>query len=126
VATADQYLDLCQALAASRFVPELLFWRGLGQAVLDQPAAARDSWQQTRAAADAMESRRMLWPALFALAAVEAHLGNSGDAAALARAARTVVAHIAERAAPLGLRAAFLQRVERFLSTLPYPVPTSG
>jgi tetratricopeptide (TPR) repeat protein len=125
VVTAEQYLDLCQALAANRFVPELLFWRGLGQAALGQPAAARDTWQRARAAAEGVESRRLLWPVRFALAGVEAHLGKPADAVGLAHAARAVVSHIAERAEPIGLRETFLQRVEKFLQTLPYPIPTS-
>lgn len=72
---------------------------------LGQDEAARTRWQEARTEAEAIGSRRMLWPILFALSQLEPDPIEAED---LRRQAQETVAYIADHISKAELRASFL------------------
>ena len=96
-----------RAAGARMFLPDVLGMKG--RALVDQGRLdeAHETLAEARATAEAIGSRRSLWPLLLALSDVEARRGNIPEAEALRRQAREAIDFIADHC-PLDLRASFL------------------
>jgi hypothetical protein len=81
-----------------------------GQALLGhgRTAEAREALRAARAEAEALGSRRSLWPVLASLGQLEAQLGNETQAQVLRQQAREIAEYIAGQAGTPELRASFL------------------
>jgi tetratricopeptide (TPR) repeat protein len=89
------------------FVPEALYLKGLTSLGQGHTSEALAVLQTARAKAEALGSRRTLWPILLALSEIEARQGNHAQAEALRVEARATIAHIADHCPP-ELRESFL------------------
>jgi tetratricopeptide (TPR) repeat protein len=116
---ADQMIADNQSAGYRSFVPDVLHFKGKVMLAQDQIDLARPVLEEARAQAEAIGSRRSLWPILMALSEVEARGGDRTRAEELHRQAREIVEyiadHIADPAHPLHgpvtpdqLRASFL------------------
>ena len=70
--------------------------------------AALEALNAARAEAEALGSRRNLWPILALLSEMEAQRGNDADAQALRQRATELLTHIADHISDAELRASFL------------------
>jgi hypothetical protein len=95
-------------MGVRQFVPDLLHLKARALLALERADAAYACLDEARALAEALGSRRSLWPVLAALSRLEAARGNPTAAADLRRQAAEIVAYIAEHAGRPELRAAFL------------------
>jgi tetratricopeptide (TPR) repeat protein len=92
-------------------VPDLLLVRARALRAQGRLAQARSDLQAARLEAIALDSRRMQWRILAALAEIEAGTGQPDAARQWRRQAQTLIGYIAEQA-PAGLRASFLAQPE--------------
>jgi tetratricopeptide (TPR) repeat protein len=86
------------------YLPECLYLQGRASLTLGQQEAAYACFLEARAIAEAIGSRRMLWPILFTLSQLEP---TPTEAECLHQQAREIVAYIADQT-PAGLRDSFL------------------
>jgi hypothetical protein len=105
----ELYSDLCET--GIRYLrPDVLHLQG--RALLEQGPTraeeARATLAQARAEAEALGSRRTLWPILMAMSEIERQRGHPREAEALHRQARGIVDHIAHHLGTPELRASFL------------------
>jgi len=107
IALMDDLLAYLGRAKIRPFIPVAQYLKA--QALLAQGYAddARRVLNQARAGAQAIGSRRSLWPILLALSEIEARQENHAQAEALRVEARAIIAHIADHCPP-DLRASFL------------------
>jgi tetratricopeptide (TPR) repeat protein len=90
------------------FVPDALYIASQALLALGRPTEANAALHTARAKAEAMTSRRMLWPILISLGEIAARQGNGAQAEALREAARVIVQYIADHTSSAKLHGAFL------------------
>lgn len=97
-----QLLAYLQTVPIRPYVPEALYWQG--RLCRLQPAPDLDRayrcLTQARAEAEALGSRRLLWPILVELAELAASRQQTETAAVLRREARAVIAYFADHCPP--------------------------
>jgi len=105
----DLLADLHKAQTRA-FTPDALYLKGKALLAMGplQAEEARGTLMHARSEAEALGSRRSLWPILVALSEIEAQHGNQAEAQALRRQAREIVEYIADHAGTPELRASFL------------------
>jgi tetratricopeptide (TPR) repeat protein len=81
------------------FIPDVLYLKGRVLLAQDQIDSARPVLEEARAEAEAIGSRRSLWPILIALSEVEARSGDPARAEDLRRRAQEIVEYIADHIA---------------------------
>jgi len=101
--------SMLSAGAARIFLPDVLLLEGRALSGLGRADEAYATLSQARAEAEALGSRRALWPILAALSEIQSQLGNREEAKALRQQARGIVEYIADHAPP-ELRDSFLDR----------------
>jgi tetratricopeptide (TPR) repeat protein len=89
------------------FLADALHFKGKALLAQGRVEAARAAWMEARAEAEALGSRRVLWPILAALAEIEAGRGHAAEAQGLRQQAREIITYIADHCPP-DLRNAFL------------------
>lgn len=109
IALLDDLLAALNAAGLRYLLPDALLLKARALRPTN-PAAAADILRQALAAAEALESRRTLWPILAALSEIEQQHGDPAEAESLRKRAEEIVAAIANRIEPAELRAAFLQQ----------------
>jgi hypothetical protein len=82
--------------------------KGRSLLALDRPEEARSALLQARAEAEAIGSRRSLWPVLVALSQLEQSRGDAAQAEEHRRWAREIVEFIAGHISSPELRVSFL------------------
>jgi tetratricopeptide (TPR) repeat protein len=107
VAVIEALVARLRKVGMRSFLADALHFKGKALLAQGRIEAARAAWMEARAEAEALGSRRVLWPVLAALAEIEAQLGNAAEAAALRRRAREIIQYIADHCPP-DLRASFL------------------
>jgi tetratricopeptide (TPR) repeat protein len=108
ITATDRVLADFKKLGIRPFISDALHLKGkalLAQSRLDDAEAVL---QAARAEAEALGSRRSLWPVLLALSDLQAQRGNVARADDLRRRAREVVTYIADQIHEPDLRASFL------------------
>jgi tetratricopeptide (TPR) repeat protein len=115
VAVIEALVARLRKVGMRSFLADALHFKGKALLAQGRVEAARAAWMEARAEAEALGSRRVLWPVLAALAEIEAQLGNAAEAAALRRRAREIIQYIADHCPPdpsagsgQSLRASFL------------------
>ena len=99
---------LMQERRMRAFLPDMLRLKGLALIRLGRTDEARHVLAQARDEAEAMDSRRSLWPILSALSQLEAQRGDPTAAESLRQEAHAVIDYIAEHIGSPELRASFL------------------
>jgi hypothetical protein len=104
-------LDTDLRSAGIRYLrPDVLYLKG--RALLEQgparAAEASETLARARAEAEALGSRRALWPILFTLSEIERQRGDLAEAEALRQQAREMVDYIAHHIGTPELRSSFL------------------
>lgn len=107
LAITDELIEV-RTSGVRSYVPDVLYLRG--QALLAQGRAeeALGTLEEARAEAEALGSRRTLWPILFALSRLDAQRVNPAEAESLLYQAREIVTYIADHAGSTELRDLFL------------------
>jgi hypothetical protein len=120
---ADQMIANIRSAGYRPIIPDVLYFKGRVMLAQDQIDSARPVLEEARAEAEAIGSRRSLWPILMALSEVEARSGDPARGEDLRRRAQEIVEyiadHIADPAHPINgpltaeqLRASFLNLPE--------------
>ncbi len=106
---AEELIATLHKLGYRPALPDALGFKSQVLLAQGQTDAAYQTLQAARAEAEALNSRRTLWPILLALSELEAQRGDTAKAEDLRRRARQIVEYIAEHLpAESELRAAFL------------------
>ncbi|MCB0223227.1 MAG: AAA family ATPase [Anaerolineae bacterium] len=105
LAVADDLLADLRRFGMRSEIPETLYLQGQILLGLGQAEAAQNRWREARAEAEAIGSRRMLWPILFALSQLEPDPVAAQD---LRRQAQDTIDYIADHIGDADLRASFL------------------
>ena len=108
VALVDEGVPLVRQRGMRAFLPDALGFKGKALLALGRVDEARAVLDEARAEAEAIGSRRALWPILTALSRIETQQGRVGEAESLRDQARQHVDFIAEQAGSPELRASFL------------------
>ena len=90
------------------FLPEALYLKGQALRAQGHTEAACEALNAARAEAEALGSRRNLWPILAALSEIEAGRGNTAEARSLRQRAAEPITFIADHIGDAALRATFL------------------
>ena len=98
------YLHTTQARG---FMAEAHYLKGKALIALGQTDQAHAVLTEARAEAEAVGSRRMLWPILMALSEIAAQRGHHAEAQSLCQKARSIIDYITDHTPP-DLRASFL------------------
>jgi len=106
----DELLELLDTSGFPAYLADALNIKGRVIVALGDADQARMVLAEARTAAEAIGSRRALWPILLNLAEVEADLGNEAEAAKIRETAKEVIEFIAEHAGSDELRESFLSR----------------
>ncbi len=104
----DRTITTMRSLGVHPFLADML--RLKGQALLQQGLMdeARGALGEARVEAEAVTSRRCLWPVLVSLRDIEIKSGNATEAESLAEQARNVIEYIADHISAPELRASFM------------------
>jgi tetratricopeptide (TPR) repeat protein len=105
VALADEAIALDRPDSFRLGLVNALALKGRGLVALGRQAEAKATYEEARAVAEAIGSRRALWPILAALARLEAAQGNHAAAYELRRQSRVVLEYIADHISSPDLRA---------------------
>ena len=89
------------------YMPEALYLQGRAFAALGQSDIAGERLQEARAAAEAIGSRRTLWPILFSLSQLQS---DQDEALRLRQQAREIIHYISRHIDTTDLRATFLNQ----------------
>ncbi len=103
----DEALTCLRNGGSRPHVPDVLYVKGKALLAQGRTDEAHETFVEARAAAEALGSRRALWPVLAALAKIEAGRGNTAEAQTLRQQARAIILYIADHCPP-DLRASFL------------------
>ena len=90
------------------FIPEVLYLKGQALRAQGQTEAALEALNAARAEAEALGSRRNLWPILALLSEMEAQRGNATEAQSLRQQAAELITYIVSHIGDAELRASFL------------------
>jgi class 3 adenylate cyclase/tetratricopeptide (TPR) repeat protein len=93
---ADQLIRDTHLANYRPFIPDALYFKSRVLIAQDQLDLAHQALEEARGEAEAMGSRRSLWPILVALSEVEAQQGESAKAERLRRQAQQIVEYIAD------------------------------
>ncbi len=107
-ALMDRLVAALRSVGGRAHLPEVMILRSKALLALSRLAEARDLLCEARAEAEAMGSRRSLWPILLALSEIEEQGGHHAAAHALRQQAQEIVEFIADHAGSPELRASFL------------------
>ncbi len=107
VSVADELIAKIRKHDFRIFLPEALFLKGIALVSQNKMDEASENFSLARAEAEALDSRRTLWPILVAQSELESQRGNQSQAHALRDQAREIVEYIAEHSPP-DLRVSFL------------------
>ena len=107
VAVIEALVARLRKVGMRSFLADALHFKGKALLAQGRVEAARAAWMEARAEAEALGSRRVLWPVLAALAEIEAGRGNHAEAQMLRQQVREIIAYIADHCPP-DLRASFL------------------
>jgi tetratricopeptide (TPR) repeat protein len=100
VAVIEALVARLRKVGMRSFLADALHFKGKALLAQGRVEAARAAWMEARAEAEALGSRRVLWPVLAALAEIEAGRGNTTEAQALRQQARDIIAYIADHCPP--------------------------
>jgi tetratricopeptide (TPR) repeat protein len=107
LALADEAMPVVRQAGIRLFLSDVLYFRGKALVAMGHMDEAHAALGEARAEAEAIGSRRSLWPILMALSDVATRRGNPAEADRLRRQAREIVEYIAAHS-PVELRASFL------------------
>jgi len=107
IALMDELIAFLGLVGVRTFLADALHLKGQALAAQDRSEESHATLTEARAAAEALGSRRALWPVLAALAEIEAGRGHAAEAQTLRRQAREIIQYIADHCPP-DLRASFL------------------
>ncbi len=115
----NQLTARLEAIPLRPYLPEAYYRWGEALRFLGKFAEARDMLLRARAAAERLESRRMLWQILSSLEQVETACGAAESAATFRRLAQEYIGYIADHTGSPELRVSFLNlpEVQRVLQT---------
>jgi tetratricopeptide (TPR) repeat protein len=108
VTLMDEVLDYIHRAIRRPFIPEALYLKSQALRAQGQTGAALEALNAARAEAEALGSRRNLWPILAALSEIEAGRGNTVEAGALRQQAAELITFIANHIGDAELRTSFL------------------
>jgi len=108
---ADEMIAKIHSLGFRPFVPDGLYLKATVLLAQGQMGLARPLLEEARMQAEALGSRRSLWPILMALSEIEARSGDAAKAEDLRHQARQIVEYIASHLDD-ALRATFLNLPE--------------
>ena len=108
VAEADAAIPMLRQTGIRLYFPDVLYLKGKALLGMSRTDEAWQTLNEARAEAEAIGSRRTLWPILIALSDIEAQRGNLAQAQSLHQQARQIVEFIADHAGSPELRASFL------------------
>ena len=108
---ADKVLAYLRGSQMRLYVSDTLYVKGRALLALSRPEEASVVLAEALAEAEALGSRRMLWPILSALGEIESARGHDAEAQALLQRAREVAGYIADHCPP-DLRQMFLNQSE--------------
>jgi tetratricopeptide (TPR) repeat protein len=111
VLSAHEFIGYLELRGMRYLLPEARLLLGQAQMALGRQDEAMGALQTARAEAEALGSRRLLWPMLAALADIAGRRGEAG-AGELVQQARQMVDYIAGRAPTPALRQSFLGRAD--------------
>lgn len=94
------------------FLPDALHLKSQVLLALGQEAVAHETLDQARAEAEALGSRRSLWPILSMQSELELRRGHQAEAEQLRRQAQEIITSIADHIDQPELRVSFLSRAE--------------
>ncbi len=107
VSVADDLIAKIRKYGFRMFLPEALSLKGTALVSQNKMDEASENFSLARAEAEALGSRRALWPILLTQSEIEAARRNPSQAQTLRAQAREIVEYIAEHAPP-DLRVSFL------------------
>lgn len=107
LAVMDELLAHLRPAGVRVYIPDALYLQSRVWLVQGETERAYALLQQARVEAEAIGSRRSLWPILAALSQLEAQRGQTAEAEALYTQARALLAYIADHCPP-DLRESFL------------------
>jgi tetratricopeptide (TPR) repeat protein len=105
---ADHVVQIVHRMGLRAFLPDHLHLKARALRGLGQVDEARETLLEARAEAEAMGSRRTLWPVLAELSQLEAESGNIAEAEQLREQAREEALYVADRVGSRELRESFL------------------
>jgi tetratricopeptide (TPR) repeat protein len=108
VTLTEESVDQLRRFGIRAFIPDGLCIKGEALLALGHLDAAHQVLTEARAEAEALGSRRNLWPILFALSQVETRRGNISEAQQLDQEVRDIIEYIADHAGSPDLRTSFL------------------
>jgi tetratricopeptide (TPR) repeat protein len=104
----DEVLAYIHRAIRRPFIPEVLYLKGQALRAQGQTEAALEALNAARAEAEALGSRRNLWPILALLSEMEAQRGNATEAQSLRQQAAELITYIVSHIGDAELRASFL------------------
>jgi tetratricopeptide (TPR) repeat protein len=105
---ADEEIEMARPQGVRTDLVQALALKGQALAASGRGAEAQTVYQEARAVAEEIGSRRALWPILAALARLAATQGDHAQANQLRRRARDVLEYILDHLGDAGLRASLL------------------
>jgi tetratricopeptide (TPR) repeat protein len=108
VTLTDEVLDYIRRAIRRPFIPEALYVKSRALRAQGQTGAALEALNAARAEAEALGSRRNLWPILAVLSDIETERGHAAEAQSLRQRAADLIAYMADHTSNAELRAAFL------------------
>lgn len=109
LAVTDDLLADLRRYGMRSEIPGALYFRGQALLGLGRDDAARDCWREAQAEAEAIGSRRMLWPIIFNLSQLEANPeANPIEAEDLRQQAQDTITYIVDHITDPKLRTSFL------------------
>jgi len=120
LALMDELIAFLGRVGVRTFLADAMYLKGQALAAQGRNEEARETLAGARAEAEALGSRRALWPTLAALAEIESGRGRAAEAHALRQQARAIILYIADHCPP-DLRASFLhlREAQAMLDSLP-------
>ena len=109
LAIIDSVVEDSQPFKVGQYLPEALFFKGQAHGMKGGQDLAKSAFEQARAAAQVMGSRRLSWQILAALAGVESDHGKS---ATLIAQAREIIQFMADHMHEDEMRSRFLRSEE--------------
>ena len=105
---SEEMIAVLKKAGVRTFLPDALHIKGQALSALDRPDDAYRSLEEARSEAEAIGSRRSLWPVLHSLSQLEAERGSHAEAESLRHEARQVVEYVADHAGSNQLRDSLL------------------
>jgi ATP/maltotriose-dependent transcriptional regulator MalT len=108
IAVMDELSALLRKGGMRAYLPDALYLKAKALLAQNRVGEAHEVLADARAVAEAIGSRRSLWPILLSLSQLEAKRGNPVEAANLRQQTREIVEYIAGHAGTSELRTSFL------------------